>query len=117
MHTSMQQPFGLSLHSLWLRENVSVAIRIGETPVPIPNTMVKTYPAENTAWATVWEGRWLPNYQKSNEHCKSIDRRLRHACMAEDLWGCFYKANACERENEVFECAMRMLYIMCSYSE
>ena len=40
--------------------NISVAIRIGETPVPIPNTMVKTYPAENTAWATVWEGRWLP---------------------------------------------------------
>ena len=44
--------------------NLSVAIRIGETPVPIPNTMVKTYPAENTAWATVWEGRWLPNYYK-----------------------------------------------------
>ena len=27
--------------------------------------MVKTYPAENTAWATVWEGRWLPIYTKA----------------------------------------------------
>ena len=33
---------------------------MGDTPVPIPNTMVKTQAAESTALETVWEGRWLP---------------------------------------------------------
>ena len=37
-----------------------VAMRLGVTPVPIPNTMVKTQAAESTALETVWEGRWLP---------------------------------------------------------
>ena len=40
-------------------------MRYGETPVPIPNTTVKTMTAESTILATVWEDRWLP-----------------------DLWGC-----------------------------
>ena len=39
-------------------------MRIGETPVPIPNTKVKTYPAEDTAGATLWESRWPPNLLK-----------------------------------------------------
>ena len=38
-----------------------VAMRIGETPVPIPNTTVKTYPADGTALETMWESRWLPD--------------------------------------------------------
>ena len=38
-----------------------VAIRSGETPVPIPNTTVKTRAAESTILATVWEDRWLPD--------------------------------------------------------
>ena len=38
-----------------------VAMRIGETPVPIPNTMVKTYAADDTTLETVWESRWLPD--------------------------------------------------------
>ena len=40
---------------------LSVAMRLGETPVPIPNTMVKTQAADGTALVTVWESRWLPN--------------------------------------------------------
>ncbi len=36
-----------------------VAMRIRGTPVPIPNTMVKTYAAEDTVPATVRENRWL----------------------------------------------------------
>ncbi len=32
----------------------------GETPVPIPNTEVKTSSADDTAWATVWESRPPP---------------------------------------------------------
>ena len=38
-----------------------VAMRLGETPVHIPNTMVKTEAADNTILVTVWEGRWLPD--------------------------------------------------------
>ncbi len=32
----------------------------GETPVPIPNTEVKLFSADGTAWVTVWESRTLP---------------------------------------------------------
>ena len=38
-----------------------VAMRPGATPVPIPNTMVKTWTADGTALETVWESRWPPN--------------------------------------------------------
>ena len=39
-----------------------VAMRLRDTPVPIPNTMVKTQTAENTTLATAWEDRWLPDF-------------------------------------------------------
>ena len=45
-------------------QKFSVAMRLGETPVPIPNTMVKTQAADGTALETVWESRWLPNLLK-----------------------------------------------------
>ena len=45
-------------------QNISVAMRLGETPVPIPNTMVKTQAADGTALVTVWESRWLPNFKE-----------------------------------------------------
>ena len=38
----------------------AVAIRPGDTPVPIPNTMVKTRSADGTMLETVWESRRLP---------------------------------------------------------
>ena len=38
-----------------------VAMRPGDTPVSIPNTMVKTRTADGTILETVWESRWLPN--------------------------------------------------------
>ena len=37
-------------------------MRLGDTLVPIPNTMVKTQAADGTALETVWESRWLPEY-------------------------------------------------------
>ena len=43
-----------------------VAMRLGETPVPIPNTMVKTQAADGTSLETVWESRWPPNLKKKN---------------------------------------------------
>ncbi len=30
--------------------NIPVAMRVGDTPVPIPNTMVKTEAADDTCW-------------------------------------------------------------------
>ena len=54
-----------SLHTKLGRDLVKysellVAIRLRETPVPIPNTMVKPRAADGTALETVWESRWLP---------------------------------------------------------
>ena len=77
-------------------------MRFGDTPVPIPNTMVKTKAADGTALETVWESRWLPDplgdVAQLGEHlpCKqgvessnlfiSIPEEIRKAfCMAEGL--------------------------------
>ena len=37
-----------------------MATRPGGTPVPIPNTAVKTRAADGTMLETAWESRWLP---------------------------------------------------------
>ena len=37
-------------------------MRLGETPVHIPNTTVKTQAADGTALETMWESRWAPDY-------------------------------------------------------
>ena len=39
---------------------------MGDTPVPIPNTMVKTQSADGTALETVWESRWAPDQKKKS---------------------------------------------------
>ena len=44
-----------------------VVMRLGETPVPIPNTMVKPQTADGTALETVWESRRLPEPQKKKK--------------------------------------------------
>ena len=36
-------------------------MRFGDTPVPIPNTMVKTEAADDTMLETAWESRWVPD--------------------------------------------------------
>ena len=51
-----------------------MAMRVGETPVPIPNTMVKTYAADGTALETVWESRWLPDQKKTKGKPFQIER-------------------------------------------
>ena len=38
-----------------------VLMRLGETPVPIPNTTVKTQSADGTMLETAWESRWVPD--------------------------------------------------------
>ena len=48
----------------------AVAIRNGETPVPIPNTTVKTDTAESTLLETAREDRWLPHQKgKYTKRC------------------------------------------------
>ena len=49
-----------------------MAMRIRDTPVPIPNTMVKTYAADGTLLETARESRWLPDYIKSHTVTKFI---------------------------------------------
>ena len=39
-----------------------VPIHPGDTPVPIPNTTVKTRTAEGTMLETAWENRWVPEF-------------------------------------------------------
>ena len=42
-------------------------MRLGDTPVPIPNTTVKTQAADGTALETVWESRWMPDPFKKEQ--------------------------------------------------
>ena len=51
-------------------------MRLGDTPVPIPNTMVKTQAADGTALETVWESRWLPEYAINLLHELVVTRAI-----------------------------------------
>ena len=48
-------------------ERIPVVMRLGETPVPIPNTTVKTWAADGTMLETAWESRWLPGSLSKEE--------------------------------------------------
>ena len=56
--------FCYSVIKLKLDKIFPVAMRLGDTPVPIPNTMVKTQEADGTMLETAWESRWLPGSLK-----------------------------------------------------
>ena len=47
-----------------IAQSFLVAIRPGETPVPIPNTTVKARAADGTALETAWESRRAPEQKK-----------------------------------------------------
>ena len=60
---------GITKSSMFRQKNVRailVPMRLGVTPVPIPNTMVKTQAADDTALETMWESRWVPGIKKEN---------------------------------------------------
>ena len=44
---------------------ILAAMRPGETPVPIPNTTVKTQTADGTVLETARESRWLPEQTRT----------------------------------------------------
>ena len=46
---------------------ILVPMRLGVTPVPLPNTMVKTQAADDTMLETAWESRWLPDHLKKGD--------------------------------------------------
>ncbi len=55
-----------NFHQMCTYKNIAellVAMRLWGTPVPIPNTMVKTQTADGTILETIWESRWLPDYK------------------------------------------------------
>ena len=61
MKASFQRslPFA-NVHLLKVTRKFLVSMRTGETPVPIPNTTVKTCAADGTMLETAWESRWMP---------------------------------------------------------
>ena len=44
------------------------------TPVPIPNTMVKTQAADGTSLETVRESRWPPNLKKEKTKTETLSK-------------------------------------------
>ena len=61
-----------------------VAMRFWETPVHIPNTMVKTKAADDTILVTVWESRWLPDQKKIYYIPNGCVLSWESTCLAED---------------------------------
>ena len=61
----------LVLNLMVLNQTLLVSMRLGDTPVPIPNTMVKTRSADGTILETVWESRWMPLHIFLNENEQS----------------------------------------------
>ena len=47
---------------------------MGVTPVPIPNTMVKTQSADGTTLETAWESRWVPDFYFNRENLIFAER-------------------------------------------
>ena len=45
-----------------IEDRFPVPIHLGVTPVPIPNTTVKTQTAEGTTLVTMWKNRWVPDF-------------------------------------------------------
>ena len=58
-------------------------MRLGVTPVPIPNTMVKTQAADGTALETMCESRWLPEFEKRKTGFTS-DQRIEGIQFSDD---------------------------------
>ena len=63
-----------------------VAIRMRGTPVPIPNTTVKTHAADGTSLETVRESRWPPESKKKKcpvtavRPCTHLENRIYESC-------------------------------------
>ncbi len=50
-------------------------------PVPIPNTEVKHFSADGTAWGTMWESRSPPKLLETSVLCTGVFFLYTHACF------------------------------------
>ena len=68
-------------------------MRPGETPVPIPNTMVKTRSADGTILETVWESRWMPLhcFLSEDERKRSLRLENKHILRSVAKQWCYHK--------------------------
>ena len=57
--------FVFSFEGAGKSKKFSVSMRLGETPVPIPNTTVKTQAADDTWRVTARESKWMPDSYKN----------------------------------------------------
>ena len=61
---------------------------MGVTPVPIPNTTVKTHAADGTSLETVRESRWPPESKKKKcpvtavRPCTHLENRIYESCSS-----------------------------------
>ena len=67
-------------------------MRPGETPVPIPNTMVKTRSADGTILETVWESRWMPLhcFLSEDERKRSLRLENKHILRSVAKQWCYH---------------------------
>ena len=65
MKASFQHDMLFVLHAQLNTRKFPVPMRLGETPVHIPNTMVKTQAADDTILETIWESRWVPDLKRA----------------------------------------------------
>ena len=70
-----------------LKSKLPVSMRLGDTPVPIPNTMVKTQSADGTIPETVWESRWMPVhcFLGEDERKRSLRLENKHTLRSEAM--------------------------------
>ncbi len=59
-----------------------MSIRVGDTPVPIPNTTVKPYAADGTLLETARKNRRMPEHFGNNEQC-CFEQKVLLACKQE----------------------------------
>ena len=59
-----------------------MSIRVGDTPVPIPNTTVKPYAADGTLLETARKNRRMPERVGNNEQC-CFEQKALPACKQE----------------------------------
>ena len=78
-------------------------MRPGDTPVLIPNTMVKTRSADGTILETVWESRWMPMhcFLSEDERKRSLRLENKYTLRSEAEQWCNHKALNENEQSEV----------------
>ena len=103
------------ISSISSKTNACMCRRTGDdceegTPVPIPNTEVKLFSSDDTAWATAWENRKppfrLPIWVSMTQICGS-GSVVEHFLAKEDVAGSNPVSRSIGRQRGGFFCAPR----------